>query len=126
MSLLRRSQRAGGALGAALITNETNQTMIRGTTPTHQFVVPFDTSVLSEVLITYAQDNKLVLTKNIKDCTIEQDVISVTLTQEETLRFDSDHHVKIQLRALTTGGDALASQIITRSVGDVLNDEVLL
>ena len=35
--------------------------MIIGTTPTHTFDIPFDTSMVDEVKITYAQDDVVVL-----------------------------------------------------------------
>lgn len=52
-------------------------------------------------------------------------IASVTLTQAETKGFDPLYDVEIQVRVLTTEGDALASPILRRKVFDVLNDEVL-
>lgn len=99
--------------------------MIRGTTPTHRFAIPFDTSMLAEVLITYGQRGEEILTKDIDDCTLSGNEISITLTQEETLKFEADAPLQIQLRALTQSGDAVASRIAVIDVGDVLNDEVM-
>ena len=50
---------------------------------------------------------------------------SITLTQEETKLFKSRYPVKIQLRALTETGDALATDEYEVKVKDVINDEVL-
>ena len=53
---------------------------------------------------------------------------SFKLTQEETKRFSAKpkNMVDIQVRALTIGGDAMASDKKSISVQDVLNDEVLV
>ena len=41
--------------------------MIRGTTPTHIFNIPFDTSLVDEVKITYAQEDEIILIKGTAD-----------------------------------------------------------
>lgn len=99
--------------------------MIRGTTPTHIFNLPVETSFLKEVKITYAQGNDEVFTKTKEDCLCEEKAIKVSLTQEETLKFDHTKPVYIQVRVLTVSGDAMASQIEMVDVGKVLNEEVL-
>ena len=98
--------------------------MIIGTTPTHIFKTSFDTSLIKKVRVLYSQDDVLILTK--EDCIIENNTISVTLTQEDTLKFDHNKEVKIQLRVLTLGNDALAT--VPRKVGVVecLETEVLV
>ena len=45
--------------------------MIRGTTPTHIFEIPFDSSYLKRILITYFQDKHIVLEKTEEDCVLE-------------------------------------------------------
>ena len=63
--------------------------MIRGTTPTHTFNIPFDTSMVKEVKILYAQDVVKILEKKNGDCVLAGQSISVTLTQEDTFLFDN-------------------------------------
>ena len=101
--------------------------MIRLTTPTHYFIFPDEVvpSELSRVLITYAQAGKTVLEKSQTDMTFDGQKAYVHLTQEETKRFIAATNVQLQIRALTSTGEAYASQIITVSVKNVLNDEVL-
>lgn len=99
--------------------------MIRGTTPTHVFNIPIETSTLKEIRITYAQGNEEVFTKTTADCVLEGKTIKVSLTQEETLKFSHDKMVSIQLRVLTTSGKAMATKIEMLDVYDVLNEEVL-
>lgn len=88
--------------------------MIVGTTPTHTFNIPFDTSIM-DVRVIYAQNNNVVLTKIGEDCKVENKTVSVTLTQEDTFLFDHKSPVEIQLRILTSNGCVLAS--IPKKVG---------
>ena len=99
--------------------------MIRGTTPTHTFSIPFDTSTVSEVKITYAQDDVVVLEKRTDDCTLSGSQLSVTLTQDDTFLFDCKKIVEIQIRILTIDGNALASIPEKVGVSKCLDGEVL-
>lgn len=100
--------------------------MNRGTTPTHTFTIPFDTSLIKEVKIIYSQDDEQVFCKRTADCELSGTDIKTTLSQEETFMFDCKKLVQIQLRVLTNGGDSLITPIITRTVGKCLDDEVLV
>ena len=99
--------------------------MYRGTTPTHTFDMPFDTSIISKVRIVYAQDSVPIIVKETEDCTFAGTVISVKLSQVDTLALDCSKFVNIQIRVLTMGNDALTSDVIRKSVGECLDDEVL-
>ena len=99
--------------------------MIRGTTPTHTFNIPFDTSMVKEVKILYAQDDVKVLENKNGDCKLSGQSISVTLSQEDTFLFDRKKPVEIQIRVLTLGGDALASVPEKVGVSKCLDNEVL-
>ena len=100
--------------------------MIRGTTPTHIFEIPFDSSLLKKILITYFQNNQIVVEKTEDDCTLEGNSITVKLTQEDTLKFSHRRPVEIQIRVLTVDDTALATVIREVEVGRVLNEEVLV
>ena len=100
--------------------------MIRGTTPTHTFNIPFDTSTVSEVRVIYAQNDEVLFTKSKTDCVLENSTIKVTLTQEDTLKFDHTKAVQIQIRILTINGDALASIVEQIGVAKCLDNEVLV
>ena len=99
--------------------------MRKGTTPTHIFKLPFNTDTLKSVMVIYAQNNVEVFKKETADCVLEGDTVSVTLTQEETFKFNHDENVQIQMRVLTAGGNALASNIQKVAVRQCLNCEVL-
>lgn len=99
--------------------------MFRATTPTHIFSLPFETSLLNKILITYKQDDAIILEKTEADCTLDGNDIKIKLTQEETLLFDADKRVMIQLRVLTTDGTAMASEIKRKWAKSCLNEGIL-
>lgn len=97
----------------------------KGTTPTHTFEMPFDCENLIAFTITYAQNGAVVLKKTKDDCSIEENVISVHLTQEDTLLFNEERGVKIQLKVMDESSEVYVSDIITTTAAEVLDDEVL-
>lgn len=99
--------------------------MIRGTTPKHTFTIPFDTSTITDVRITYGQEDTVLFTKKMADCVLEGKTISVTLTQEETLKFDASKLAQIQLKVKTNNGDVLSTDILVVYVGKCLDTEVM-
>lgn len=104
--------------------------MTRGTTPTHTFTLPDDltSATISALYITYAQGSKTVLEKTLSDVTINGGVITCTLTQADTLKFEVlDQHcgcdkVAIQVRMKTSDGTAMASDIMPVPIRDILKD----
>ena len=99
---------------------------MRGTTPKHMFKLPFDTALIKELKITYAHNREIVLVKEKQHCTLEGNTVTVRLTQEETLLFENNWNVEIQLRILKKDGDALRSKIYNRFTGVLLDDEVMI
>lgn len=99
--------------------------MIRGTTPTHTFRLSIETSSIIEVRITYVQLGKTVIEKTEKDVRMGEKNISLTLTQEESLKFRAGSQVEVQLKVLTNVGTVLASPVISLNVDKILNTEVL-
>ena len=94
-----------------------------GTTPTHTFTLPADiASTVAKVRVIYSQGDDVVLTKD--TATLSGNDVVLKLTQEETLKFHNRKTIEIQLRVLTKGGDALTSDIITRSPYECLESEV--
>lgn len=99
---------------------------MRGTTPTHLFTLPFDTALIKSIKITYAHNKIPVLIKQTEDCTLEDHTVTVRLTQEETLLFENNWVVEVQLRVLMNNGDAIRSKVYNISAGVLLDDEVLV
>lgn len=99
--------------------------VMRGTTPTHIFNIPFEVSLIADLRICYAQDGKELFCKCKDDCTLDGSTISVTLTEEDTFKFECTKQLQVQVRVLALGGEVANSDIITLAVGQCLNKEVL-
>lgn len=95
--------------------------MYRGTTPTLTFYLPLDPTTLTTCYITFTQDNEVVLEKTLNDCQMGTDNLSFKLSQKETLAFQSDSTVCIQVRC-KINQMALASQIMYTNVCDILKE----
>ena len=100
--------------------------MRQGTTPKHTFTLPFSVPGNSVVRVIYAQNGEIVLVKTGSDVDVLVNEVSTTLTQEETLSFDSNaQNTEIQIRILMPDGSAVASDIIRVSVKKCLEDKVI-
>lgn len=102
--------------------------MIRGTTPTLQFNLPFETSIIksAEIVLQYVDDNKeVIIEKKLEDCEVGTAHISTRLTQEETLKFPATATVGVQLRILTNEDDAHATKIYYVTVKRLLKGDVI-
>lgn len=99
--------------------------MIRGTTPTHTFTIPFEVDQIADLRISYGQSDVEKIKKTKLDCMLFDNKIQVTLTQEDTFKLDCSKQVKLQLRILTIDGEVFNSQIKLLTVGQCLNNEVL-
>ena len=107
------------------IGNGSELNMVRGTTPTLEFTLPFSTELLAEAYVTLSQNKNVVVDKPLGEMERNGNRLSVKLTQAETLLFDCAYKTEIQVRARTQEGEALASDIITVSTDRVLKDGVI-
>lgn len=98
--------------------------MRRATTPTHEFRFIVDPAKITDLLITYSQDGKIIMEKEKDDLTFDGKVGTYTLTQEETKLFHNGT-IKVQLRAKFENNRVAASQVSHIKVKDVLNDKEL-
>lgn len=103
--------------------------MRRGSTPTNTFTLPMDLSQAT-VYISYEQGNRIVIEKTNADLTFAEDqqthtfTITLTLTQEDTLKF-APGNVNIQIRYVFANGDADASNIIRTTFERIIKDGVI-
>ena len=97
--------------------------MWRGTTPTHTFTLPdgIRAEDFTVIFITYSQNGTPVLEKEKADMTLEDNIIRLTFSQADSLLFDAGP-VKIQLRAKTADGQAVASEIVSTTAKEILKD----
>lgn len=97
--------------------------MIKGTTPTHKFNVDRDLT-LARVYVTYKQRGSIIVERNNEEetntLTIDAESVSLTLTQEETLKFYANEKVDIQIRAVFEDGEAIASNITSTYTENIL------
>ena len=99
--------------------------MRRGTTPTFTFTADMDCGQLDKLDISFAQRDEVVLSKGLADCMINGNEITVSLTEEDTLLFDSRKNpVRIQLRA-GIGDTRIASNMMHTTAEAVLKDGCL-
>lgn len=100
--------------------------MHRGTTPTLVFVTDIDLSHMKTVWATFTQNN-VEITKEAPDMKISDSSLSVTLTQEETLRFHyhTGSYCELQVRAMTASGNAIASDIVSIPIDRILKGGVI-
>ena len=111
--------------------------MIRGTTPTHVFLVDISLENIDKLYVTYKQNKNTIVEKTLDDVEIDNDAktISVHLTQAETLLFkdlhwsalhpnlnSKDDKIQVQIRIKYDDGTALASNIILLPIDDILKD----
>lgn len=124
--------------------------IIRGTTPYHSFVLPLLKEEIAELWFTYMQNNEIILQKTQADAELtnivdllenasveelsEEELNScqavLHLTQEDTLKFTfwpaaEKNIIVIQVRVLTTDGEAYASDPVTERLMGVLQDGII-
>lgn len=126
----------------------------RGTTPYHSFVLPLSLDSISELYITYLQNDEVILDKSLSDDSVslvevesnlenasmeeilteeskeKETKVTVHLTQEDTLKFTfypaaEKNIAVIQIRVLTSDGEAYASNPIQERIFGVLKDGVI-
>ena len=126
----------------------------RGTTPYHSFVLPLSLDSISELYITYLQNDEVILDKSLSDDSVslievesnlenasmeeilteeseeKETKVTVHLTQEDTLKFKfypaaEKNIAVIQIRVLTSDGEAYASNPIQERIFGVLKDGVI-
>lgn len=97
----------------------------RGTTPTLEFTIPFDTALLSEAWVTLSQNDVIIIDKQLKDCSCDAKKLTVDLTQDETLLLDCSCRTEIQLRVKLNDGKALASAVIVVDTERIIKDGVI-
>ena len=101
-------------------------TIIRGTTPTHEFDLPYPVELVRNIRITYGQKNTPLFTKTTSDCSITEGKISVSLTEEETFSIVPGRELYIEIRIKLVDGKVVRSEepIILRVV-DTMDNEVM-
>lgn len=96
--------------------------MYRGTTPKITFLVDIDTADLGELYITFKNEHGEI-EKTTPDVVLAEGEISVYLSQADTLLFPNfDTPLRMQIRAKTKEGAAIASNIMQTTMNYILKD----
>lgn len=100
--------------------------MYRGSTPTFTFEIPFESPEMDKrlSLISFEQDDELVLEKTLNDCEIESNRYLLTLSQEESLLFKEGKAIA-QINIITVEGKRLVTQELKFKVSRNLHDKVI-
>ena len=125
--------------------------IIRGTTPYHNFILPVVAEEIEAAYVTYIQNDEVVLDKSsidgdftitnlidlenanveiLTDEERESSQLTLHLSQEDTLSFNFYPAAKkniavIQIRLVTTGGEAFASMPINERIFGVFHDGII-
>ena len=101
--------------------------MRRGTTPSLTFTTPYTADLITGGWISFMQHKKIILDIPLTDASvsIEDRAITVTLTQDQTLLFDSTDLAKAQIRATLISGKAVASNIVAIPIGAIIKNGVI-
>ena len=101
--------------------------MVRGTTPTFKLMLSDEEVNLTEALNVYATFRNLnvLITKTGEDLEITANEVDVYLSQEETLSFEADSNIEVQLNWTYVDGRRACSNIIKVPVGRNLIGSVL-
>lgn len=84
-----------------------------------------DLTGASVIWCTFAQFGREIFTKDQAEATIEGQSIQIHLTQEDTGLLSAKYPVYIQLRLMLADGNAYTTEILRRTVEDVLKPGVL-
>lgn len=99
--------------------------IIRGTTPTLEFGLPFDTEMIDIGYVTVQQNKTTIIEKPLSICECEGNVLSAKLTQEDTLKLSSFSNAEIRLVVKTIGGERIESFEIIKRVKDTSKEGVI-
>ena len=95
---------------------------IRGTTPTVTFNLPFNVSTIKNLEVYFGQNDECLVTKGYDDCVLSGTTLQVMLTQSDTLQFNDDEKLQIQVRFVFTDDTVDATEIMKGKVGKILKD----
>ncbi len=102
-------------------------TITRGTTPTLTFTTPYNASMIKDGYITFTLRGDIIMDIQIIDDSVEveDNIIAVHLTQEQTLLFDTSGVNLVQIKLLLESGDIVASNIVKLPISEALKEDVI-
>ncbi len=100
--------------------------MRRGTTQFLEFSIPYKAEEIEAGYVTFTQGGLVILDKSLSDddVTLEDGTIGIPFSQEDTLALPTGA-INMQIRLRLVNGDAVASDVMSTSVDDILKDGVI-
>lgn len=99
--------------------------IVRGTTPTVSFGLPFSADLIATGFVTVMQREEPVIEKELSACDCNGNTLSTKFSQEDTLALEIGSLAKIRLVVKTQGGDRLETKDFVVRVSDTHKDEVI-
>lgn len=96
----------------------------RGSTPTHLLDLEYPLRFITDIRITYEQNDRPIIIKKIEDCKKHKGLLAYKLTQEETYRLIEGKGV-INIRAKTLRGNVIPTEKIRFNVIGTGSKEVI-
>ena len=99
--------------------------IIRGTTPTMTFGLPFDTEQLEVGFVTVQQNGTTIFEKPLDACNCDGKTVTARFEQEDTLKLASDGSAEIRLVVKTVGGERLETKPTIKRVINTSKEGVI-
>lgn len=102
------------------------KSIIRGTTPTIFYTFPIETSGIEKIRVYFLQGNETLITKTEDECLINGNVVSVTLTEQETYSLSVKKRLETKIRFLLDSGKVCGTKPVFIDVEDTGGSEEVL
>lgn len=100
--------------------------MYRGTTPSFDISInDVDLTEVSEMWVSLGTENNPIVNKTLEDVEIDGSLVTVPLSQEDTLALKAAQKTYLQVRILLNSGEALASPMKKVDVFAIIKDGVI-
>ena len=97
----------------------------KGCTCKNTFLIPFTENQIKDIIITYMQQDQIILEKVKKDCTFNDCKVTVDLTQEESMKFDETKIIRMQIKIKTNDDHVVKSNIMETYTDELFNKVVM-
>ena len=100
--------------------------MIRGTTVPVKLKFPEEINDIEKIRVYFMQGSETIVTKEEDDCTIEGNIVTTELSQEETYDLTSKKRLQVTCRFMTSDGSVGGSKPVYFDVYDSGGEEEIL
>lgn len=97
----------------------------KGCTALNSFHIPYNAAEIAVAWVTYVQAGAIVLDKTTDDCIIGDGIVTVNLSQEDTLKLKPWTSIQIQIRIRLHDGRVTKSKIFETTTDRLLKEMVI-